>query len=821
VKIALAFPDIYEIGMSHLGLKILYEILNALPGVVAERVYTPWVDMERELKQAKMPLFTLESKTPLIEFDIIGFSIQYELSYTNVLNMLHLSGIPLLARDRKDNTYPLIIAGGPCTFNPEPLAEFIDVFCIGEAEELIVELVSEFKYSRDKGEDKKELLLRLAQIQGVYIPCFYDVEYNQDGTLKAFKPNVSGIPEKIKKRIVDIEKVSASIRPVIPFIEIVHDRATIEILRGCSHGCRFCQAGFVYRPYRSRKLETLVSQAQQIIQNTGYEEISLSSLSSSDHPCILELIKILGRYFGRKVAISLPSLRLSSVIPEISAMLANIKKTGLTIAPEAGTKRLAKVINKDIMVEELIFVLKEAYKYGWNTVKLYFMIGLPTETQEDIEGLIALINNISNKQKKQLRISLSFFVPKPHTPFQWEKQDTILHLKEVQQYIKKNIRYRYDKIKFNWHEVETSFLEAIFTRGDRRLSQVLIKAFETGIRFDAWSDYFKFDVWMDIFKSTGISPEFYTNRKRDFSEQLPWEHIDIGVTKEYLIREANRAYQEISTPECSKGKCMECGACAMEKEDIMQQKTNTQKQQGIHITRYIPPGYLRLTSRKIMVRLQYTREKEIIYISHLDIIRMFVRALNRAEIPVAYTTGFSPHPRLSFGHPLNIGVLSKAEFLDIELEKPMALDILIQRLNKVLPTGISIVKAVFIPQKTSALTTVVDFIRYEVNGIPYISQETIDTFMAKDIVWIHRKRQNKEKMINIREFVKTIQLRDTVPENRFNITLEIRTTDTGTCKPEEIIKVLAPEAKITSCVRIAQYCQKGDKILSPIEVIGV
>ncbi|OIP39152.1 hypothetical protein AUJ95_05870 [Candidatus Desantisbacteria bacterium CG2_30_40_21] len=806
VRIALAFPDVYEIGMSHLGLKILYEILNDLPDVAAERVYAPWLDMEEEMKSAGIPLFSLESKMPLADFDIIGFSLQYELSYTNVLNMLQLAGIPLLSRDRSKQN-PLIIAGGPCAFNPEPLADFIDVFCIGEAEELIVELVECVKEHRNM--TRQEMLLKLSRIEGIYVPSFYDVKYHEDGTIKEWNPNIEGVPSKIQRRVVDFERVPASIKPIVPFIEIAHDRAGLEIQRGCGRGCRFCQAGFIYRPLRGRSLNTLLKQSQKIIHETGYEEISLGSLSSTDYPDILELVRGVEKCFGRRLAISLPSLRLNSLVTEVSAILSKIKKTGLTIAPEAGTKRLSYVINKDVLDYDLPRIIRDAYAQGWKSVKLYFMIGLPTETQEDVDGIVSLISSI-RCGRKQLKVSLASFVPKSHTPFQWEAQDTVSSLREKLGYIKRQLG-QIRGIVFGWNEPETSFLEAVFARGDRRLGQVLLYAFEQGCKFDAWSEHFKFSLWMNAFERAGISPEFYANRKRDIKEHLPWDHIDIGVHKEYLIKEASRAYEGITTPACQTDNCKQCGACKSE--------TSKEVTKQIPLTNYLSPSSTPALNRRIMVRLKYLRGKEVSFVSHLDMLRMFIRVLNRANIPIAYSTGFSPHPRLSFGHPLSVGVISEEEFLDIELEMPMKLDELIIRLNNVLPVGIKINAAVFIASNAPALTAIVDFIRYQVSGQGIISLSDIASFMNKREVIVQRKKKDTIKQVNIREFVQNIEMQNVECGNaEFRLMMEIKTTNSGTGKPEEVVRALCTDASITSCTRVSQCCVVHGKILSPLEV---
>ncbi|MGN0752861.1 MAG: TIGR03960 family B12-binding radical SAM protein [Aristaeellaceae bacterium] len=565
---AFCFPDTYEVGMSHLGMKILYGAINAQPDMLCERVFMPWVDMKALLEEANLPLFSIENRRPLHAFDVVGFTLQYEMSYTNVLAMLKLGGIPLLREERAEEA-PIIVAGGPCAFNPEPLADFIDAFMVGDGEEQIIELNRVIMEGRQEGASRETILKRLAGIRGVYVPALYDVVYNEDGTIVSMKPNCPEAPEKVLKAIItDLDTAYYPKEIPVPYTEIVHDRIMLEIMRGCTRGCRFCQAGMMYRPVRERSLEHLVELAESLEKTTGYDEISLSSLSSGDYTCLAELIRELIRRLNEKrVAISLPSLRLDSVLKDALTETQKERKTSLTFAPEAGTQRLRDVINKGVTEEDLMEKVRDAFEGGWSSVKLYFMMGLPTETYEDLDGIADLASKVvaqyfavpKAQRAKGLRVncSASVFVPKPFTPFQWEPQDTQEVVKAKQQHV----RDAFKQIKgatFSYHESDLSYLEACFARGDRRMGKVLLRAFEKGCILDGWSEQFNYEAWREAFEETGVDPAFYAFRRREKDEILPWDHIDCGVTKEYLWREKEKADKAATTRDCRKG-CNGCG----------------------------------------------------------------------------------------------------------------------------------------------------------------------------------------------------------------------------------------------------------------------
>lgn len=567
VHMALAFPDVYEVGMSHLGIKILYHLLNGHEDLYAERVFAPWTDFEELLRKNHVPLFTLESRTLLKELDFIGFTLQYEMSYTNILNMLELSQIPIFSKDRTH--HPFIIAGGPCAFNPEPLADIIDFFIIGEAEDAIIEVLDLYKGFRKKDTDRQSFLKRVAQIPGVYVPSLYEVTYNDDGTIKEFIPKIDGVPKKVKKRfIASLDDVYYPKDFIVPYMKTVHDRAMLEIFRGCTHGCRFCQAGMIYRPVREKSVQRLHKLAIDIIKSTGFGELSLASLSTSDYSQLRQLVELLTEDFrDLQVALSLPSQRIDAFSLELAKKVQEVRKTGLTFAPEAGTQRLRDVINKGVTADDLLSSVKDAFSSGWKTIKLYFMIGLPTETYEDLKGIADLAYQVVDVYRKvhgntrglRINVSTSTFVPKPHTPFQWEPQISLSEIEDRQKFLK-GLFKRSKNISYSWHDGQLSFLEAVFSRGDRRLGNVLKIAQEKGCKFDGWNELFSYEKWMDVFVEAGISPEFYAYKKRTREELFPWDIIDPGISKGFLQRELDKAGRAETTEDCR----LHCHGCGVQ-----------------------------------------------------------------------------------------------------------------------------------------------------------------------------------------------------------------------------------------------------------------
>ncbi len=723
-RFAFCFPDSYEIGMSGLGMKILYGILNEMDGVWCERVFAPWPDMEEKMRENGIPLWALESGDPLRDFDIIGFTLQYELCYSNVLNVLDLAGIPLYAKDRGEE-YPLIIAGGPCTCNAEPLCDFFDAFLIGEGEESLQELVRAYEAGKDAGLSKYTILKNMSKIGGVYIPSLYDVEYNTDGTVKRYIPK-DGAPEKIVKRVIcDLDSVYYPTKPVMPLIQTVQDRIMDETYRGCPHGCRFCQANTIFRPVREKSAATLNRCAKETYAATGYDEISLTSLSISDYSHLNELCEDLLSWTEKKnVSLALPSLRADCLSPELLAKISGVRESGLTFAPEAGTQRLRDVINKNIREEDLLRSCSVAFSEGRTQVKLYFMLGLPTETDDDLKGIADVAEHVVDtyystegraRRPMQVTMSVASFIPKPFTAFQWEPQDSLEEVSRKQLYIREFIRDR--KIRYNYHDAKGGRIEAVFARGDRRLGKALFEAHRLGIKFDAWDEYFSYEKWIEAFDAAGIDPDFYASRRRSFDEVLPWDIIDLGVRKDYLIAEAKRAKEAVTTPNCMT-KCSACGASKLiegkkcpdrnvdykKPEDVESSAPADEPEKNANGT---PRHSLKREKSALPaanaeglypLRIRFEKSGSLRYISHLDVTRMWGYAFARAGLPVKFSEGFNPHPKMVFASALSTGSESTGELLDVKLTEPLSFGEVADRLNAVMPRGL-VVRNCYSPER--------------------------------------------------------------------------------------------------------------------------
>ncbi|HUT52449.1 MAG TPA: TIGR03960 family B12-binding radical SAM protein [bacterium] len=761
VKVALAFPDTYEVGMSHLGVRILYHLLNEQDGIACDRAYAPWADLEALLRERKILLPGHESGAPLKDFDVLGFSLTYELCYTNVLNMLDLAGIPLLASERGAGRWPLIIGGGPCASNPEPVAPFFDAFLFGDGEEAVIEICRAVAEWKDSGAGKDDLLDRLARIEGVYVPSFFEPEYDETGRIRSVRALKKGY-DRVRRRIVaDLETAYFPERPLVPLLEPVHDRALIEIARGCARGCRFCHAGIINRPVRERSSRRVIELARISLGATGYEECSLLALSAGDYSGISELLTALIReHYGSRVSVSLPSLRVQGLSDAMLTAIESVRKTGFTLAPEAGTERLRRVINKEYTEDELIETARRVFGHGWRTLKLYFMIGLPTETDADIEGILALVDKVARirgaQGRPQVTVSLSGFVPKPHTPFQWEPQIGAERLREAQERVKAGFAGRGRKVK--WQDARVTELEGVMSRGDRRVAPAILAAFRRGQRFDGWSERFDYEGWQKAFADAGVDPAFYDARAREKDEVFPWDHLDPGVTREWLWEERERAYREELTPDCREAGCIHpCGVCDETIKHREAERIEESAPAGPAVERGKEPDVF------FRYRVRYARRGRMRFMSQLEVTRLFSRAVRRAKLPVRYSQGFHPQPRIMFGPSPPVGVASEAEFVDLELVRRVPPEDAAAALSGAVPPGIAILELYEVPMKAapvSAIITAFDYVVKRPAGAPAFDAEAIRRFLEKETMVITQKREKGDREVDLRSRVKYLEIGD-------------------------------------------------------------
>lgn len=780
LRFALAFPDLYEIGTSHFGLQILYHILNLHHEIAAERVFAPGTDMEAHLKSSGIPIMSLESHKPLDQFDIIGFSLLYELNYTNILTMLELANIPLFARQR-GVSHPFVIAGGPCTCNPEPVADFFDAIVVGDGENVIIKMSYAWLTWKTSGKSDKETLLRMwSHIEGVYIPVFFKPKYDENG----FQTLVPGFSDykTVKRAIVnDLNNAVFPDAPIIPYGKPVHDRLRIEVSRGCTRGCRFCQAGMIYRPVRERSLETLLSLSDACVASTGYEDMSLLSLSTGDYECIVPLMeRLMARYKSRRIAVSLPSLRAGTLSPALMQLVKRVRKTGFTIAPEAGSQRLRDVINKNITKKEIADTVRDAFGLGWRVIKLYFMVGLPTENDNDLQAIVDLVKMLrkikgSNGRRGTLNVSVATFIPKSHTPFQWSSQISLTESKQKIRRLQKNLKM--PGIQFKFQNPEASMLEGLWARGDRSLGRLLLNAYRKGCKFDGWSDKFNYQLWQEAFCDESVDIDFYTTRLRDTTEPLPWDHIDTGVTKDFLKSELLKAEHGEYTVDCRSGDCNSCGVCDFE---IIEPKVFDICEEGT--VKIFSADDVKETFYKTL-KISFSKRGQAKYFGHLEQVKIFLRAIQRAGIPVKFSAGFHPKPKISFEDPLPIGLESLNEIFYLSVRGDVKPKNIIDRLNKHLPRGLSVFHCQLAPAKSLCKASM---------SSTYMVTKKDGFFDAKELKCFVKRRElvvtragpkGKIKTIDLKEMVLKIEL--SAP-NRLKMTL--RTEPGRTVRPFEVVE---------------------------------
>jgi radical SAM family uncharacterized protein/radical SAM-linked protein len=806
LRIALAFPDLYEIGMSHHGLQILYHILNRRSDLLAERVYAPDRDLERLLREREEPLFALESGRPLADFDMLGITLPYELCYSNILTILDLAGIPFYSRDRHE-AYPLVIGGGPCAFHPEPVADFFDAILLGDGEEAILQIADLLLDGKEKGLSRRELLKTLCQVPGLYVPAFFEPRYEASGRLAEVVPLERDYPSVRRAVIADLNEQPVIDKPLVPLNRIVHDRLGLELARGCTRGCRFCQAGMIYRPVRELHPDRVLEIARLGISNSGFDELALLSLSTGDYSCLAPvLVRLMDHFVDQRVSVSMPSMRVGTLTPEIMEQVMRVRKTGFTIAPEAGSDRLRRVINKGITEEDLLDTVQRAFSLGWKLIKLYFMYGLPFETEEDIAAIPTLVEKAMRLTGRgggrTINVSAGTFVPKPHTPFQWESQLGIDESRQRIDYLRKHLPHN---AKLKWNDPKLSFLEGVFSRGDRRLAAVIEKAWRLGARLDAWSEYFHLPLWRQAAEECGLDLDWYL-RRRDRDEVLPWQHLESGVNRDFLVRELEKAEHEAYTPDCRNHGCQQCGLCDF--------KT---LRPVVHPDAELAPAPVKseLSKKDLVPRqifyywIHYQRQGRARLLGHLELLQVIFRVLKRAGLPVLFSQGFNPFPKISFSPALSVGIESLAEFCIAETDTPLAdLEAWRERLTAQMPAGME-VTSMQLGSKVQPAKVDIDF---RVSFSRSLDPQVVQVFLASDEYPICVVRKKQARTLDARPMVKVMRL---VNPETLDLTMSVEAAKVGVKPLELVTTVFGLSQDEIPRVRILKLAWR------PLQVVGI
>lgn len=785
LRAGLVFPDLYEVGMAHLGTQILYGLGNNLEGVQVERVFLPGEDLLVLLREQGLPLPTLESRTPLAQCHILGFTLQSELTYTNILTILQAAGIPIYARDRSDND-PVILGGGPCAFNPEPLVEFFDLFYLGDGEEQWTEMLSVLKEQVESGVSRSKRIEALKGMPGVYCPGDFEPHYAPDGTIKevisigaepAVRPSTIGS--------LDVPLPAASF--IVPFLSPIHDRINIEATRGCTRGCRFCHAGMVCRPTREREARSLLEAVEGALELTGYEDIALTSLSIGDYGPLDEVLEaVMDRYGQDRVSMSLPSMRIGGLTPSVAKQIQRVRRTGFTIAPEAGTERLRKVINKDFTDDEILQTARWVFGHGWEAVKLYFMIGLPSETDEDLDGIVQLARTIAGEApgKARVTVNVSPFVPKAHTPFQWVVQEPEPELKRKLDHLKKKLKG--GKIQVRWSRTDQALLEATLARGDRRIARVIEAAWRGGATMDGWDEHFDWKIWNEAFTQTGLDPQWYASRERDVKEILPWDHISCGVSRDFLLSEYKKGMAGEVTPDCREAGCRTCGACTPEQISALPPLRSAKTAPDIQLSSQ--QGMQEADRPVRRIRIIFNKKGDLRFLGHLEMARMFERACRRARIPLSFTGGYSPKPRITFALSLPTGTEALAEWLDLELAEAWSSEEVMRKLNDRLPSGVRVVDSWKVPVDVPALNGRVRFMTYEallpepLEGLA----DMVRDLMGRSTIPVVRVKKRKERILDLKDYLVSME----PPDNRTLIFSLALKGEKGSARPQEVLQAL-------------------------------